>query len=219
MATKRSHKAMSDAEWVSRLRKFASTGVWPSDGNRPAPRQKKWHEIYQRIEKCPMQSRGQLTLLGAVQKCTCGFHTQKPTASSEQTQRVREQQPAAAAAQEQSEPQPQARPQPSPSRITPSLSMFTKPRFSGSHIAAAKPNLSAARRPSRVDDQPSAAVSSAPKPSTTVSTQDPGVPASVPRTTQDVTAPAESCSIVSVSNLIFFHFKGYEICILTVTAH
>ncbi|XP_057184794.1 uncharacterized protein LOC130551257 [Triplophysa rosa] len=198
MATKRSHKAMSDAEWVSRLRKFASTGVWPSDGNRPAPRQKKWHEIYQRIEKCPMQSRGQLTLLGAVQKCVCGFHTQKPTASSEQTQRVREQQPAAAAAQEQSEPQPQARPQPSPSRITLSLSMFTKPKFSGSHIAAAKPNLSAARRPSRVDDQPSAAVSSAPKPSTTVSTQDPGVPASVPRTTPDVTAPAESRSIVSV---------------------
>lgn len=34
-----------------------------------------------------------------------------------------------------------------------------------------------------------------------VQTQDPGVPASVPRTTADVTSPTESCSIVSVSNL------------------
>ncbi|KAI9520647.1 hypothetical protein NQZ68_015566 [Dissostichus eleginoides] len=40
---------MSDSEWMSRLRKFASTGAWPAgEGNRPAPRQKKWCELYQR---------------------------------------------------------------------------------------------------------------------------------------------------------------------------
>lgn len=49
----KSHKAMSDAEWISRLKKFASTGIWPSnEGNRPAPRQKKWYEIYQRVSEC-----------------------------------------------------------------------------------------------------------------------------------------------------------------------
>ncbi len=32
----KSHKAMPDTEWMSRLRKFASTGAWPADaGNRP----------------------------------------------------------------------------------------------------------------------------------------------------------------------------------------
>lgn len=36
-----------------------------------------------------------------------------------------------------------------------------------------------------------------------VQTQDPGVPASVPRTTTDVTSPAESSSTVSVSNFKF----------------
>ncbi|KAJ8335566.1 hypothetical protein SKAU_G00389080 [Synaphobranchus kaupii] len=52
MSTKpKTHKAMSDSKWMSRLRKFASTGVWPaSEGNRPAPRQKKWHDLYQRIQ-------------------------------------------------------------------------------------------------------------------------------------------------------------------------
>jgi len=37
-------------------------------------------------------------------------------------------------------------------------------------------------------------------------TQDPGVPASVPRTTADVTSP-ESCGIVSVSNFKFYWSK------------
>ncbi|MCI4379004.1 hypothetical protein PGIGA_G00222790 [Pangasianodon gigas] len=45
----KSHKAMGDQEWMSRLRRFASTGVWPSKaGNRPAPRQKKWYDLFQR---------------------------------------------------------------------------------------------------------------------------------------------------------------------------
>ncbi|MEQ2163020.1 hypothetical protein GOODEAATRI_025975, partial [Goodea atripinnis] len=34
---------------MARLRAFASDGVWPSNtGNRPAPRQKKWHALYQK---------------------------------------------------------------------------------------------------------------------------------------------------------------------------
>ncbi|XP_034005948.1 uncharacterized protein LOC117498012 [Trematomus bernacchii] len=73
---------MSDSEWMSRLRKFASTGAWPAgEGNRPAPRQKKWFELYQRIEKCPMQAHGQKSLFGQVQQCTCRFHPQKPAAT------------------------------------------------------------------------------------------------------------------------------------------
>ncbi|XP_039512236.1 uncharacterized protein LOC120467794 isoform X2 [Pimephales promelas] len=123
-----------------------------------------------------MQSRGQTTLLREVPKCMCGFHTQKATVSTGQAPRVVEQQQSAATGpaqevMEQSQPQPRLQPQPRPtasvtSRKIPSLSiMFTKPRFGGSHISAAKPNLSVARRPSQVDP-PSAAVSSAPTPST-----------------------------------------------------
>ena len=52
MSTKpKSHKGMGDGEWMARLRAFASSGVWPSDaGNRPAPRQKKWHDLYQKVK-------------------------------------------------------------------------------------------------------------------------------------------------------------------------
>ncbi|KAL2077905.1 hypothetical protein ACEWY4_025590 [Coilia grayii] len=40
---------MPDTVWMARLRKFASTGTWPVDeGNKPAPRQKKWYELYQK---------------------------------------------------------------------------------------------------------------------------------------------------------------------------
>ncbi|XP_047204714.1 uncharacterized protein LOC124857485 isoform X2 [Girardinichthys multiradiatus] len=45
----KSHKALGDEEWMARLRGFSSDGVWPSNaGNRPAPRQKKWHALYQK---------------------------------------------------------------------------------------------------------------------------------------------------------------------------
>ncbi|XP_047192764.1 uncharacterized protein LOC124850933 isoform X2 [Scophthalmus maximus] len=79
MASKdKKHRAMGDEEWMSRLRRFAAVGVWPSDaGNRPAPRQKKWHDLYLKIEKCPMQRRGQMSLFGGTQTCSCGFHTKK----------------------------------------------------------------------------------------------------------------------------------------------
>ena len=47
----KSLKSMGDDEWMVRLRAFASSGVWPSGGgNRPAPRQKKWHELYQKVK-------------------------------------------------------------------------------------------------------------------------------------------------------------------------
>ncbi|KAI3365422.1 hypothetical protein L3Q82_010498 [Scortum barcoo] len=69
---------MGDDEWLSRLRRFATTGVWPADaGNRPAPRPKKWHDPYLKIENCPLQHRGQMSLFGGPQVCRCGFHTKK----------------------------------------------------------------------------------------------------------------------------------------------
>lgn len=50
MMSKKSHKALGDDEWMSRLRRFASTGVWPSEaGNRPAPRQKKWFDLFHKV--------------------------------------------------------------------------------------------------------------------------------------------------------------------------
>jgi len=50
MSKPKSHKGLGDEEWMSRLRRFANTGVWPSEaGNRPAPRQKKWYELFQRV--------------------------------------------------------------------------------------------------------------------------------------------------------------------------
>ncbi len=50
MSKLKSHKAMSDEAWMSRLQRFASTQNWPSDaGNRPAPRQKKWHDLFQQV--------------------------------------------------------------------------------------------------------------------------------------------------------------------------
>ncbi|CAB1435237.1 unnamed protein product [Pleuronectes platessa] len=68
---------------MSRLRKFANTGSWPAgEGNRPAPRQKKWYQLYQMIEKCPKMGHSHQSLFGHVRHCTCGFHTQKPTTAS-----------------------------------------------------------------------------------------------------------------------------------------
>ncbi|KAF1374347.1 hypothetical protein PFLUV_G00228130 [Perca fluviatilis] len=41
---------MGEGEWMARLRAYASSGVWPSGGNRPAPKQRKWHDLYQKDE-------------------------------------------------------------------------------------------------------------------------------------------------------------------------
>ncbi|XP_063743367.1 uncharacterized protein LOC134871539 isoform X1 [Eleginops maclovinus] len=73
----KSLKGLGEGQWMARLRAFASSGVWPSGGNRPAPRQRKWYALYQKIENCPMQVRGQSTLFGGSVACNCGFHGAK----------------------------------------------------------------------------------------------------------------------------------------------
>ncbi|XP_052441426.1 uncharacterized protein LOC127980742 [Carassius gibelio] len=157
--------------------------MWPSnEGNRPAPRQKKWYEIYQR----PTAS----NVTGLAQKVVEQPH------AAETAKKVMEQ------SQPDLQPHPLPKPQPTApveARVATQFSLFTKSRFTGSHIAAAKPNLSLARRTSQAEDQPSAAVSSASRPSTTVSTPDPTVPTPVPRATADVSNPAQPCRIVSTA--------------------
>nr|XP_017209834.1 uncharacterized protein LOC108181940 [Danio rerio] len=153
------------------------------------------------IEKCPLQSRGQRTLLEGVLKCTCGFHTQKQsTASAAPAQMVQQPAPTVPAQEVMETRQLEAQPPSTPpvaSKISPQLSMFTKPRFSRSHITAAKPNLSVARIPSQVDVQPSSAVCSASTPST--ATQDLQVSAPVLTSTAAVTSSTEPSSIVSTA--------------------
>ena len=57
MSSSKSHKGMGDGEWMSRLRRFASSGVWPADaGNRPAPRQKRWYDLFQKVYKMSKRS-------------------------------------------------------------------------------------------------------------------------------------------------------------------
>ncbi|XP_059892305.1 uncharacterized protein LOC132446172 [Gadus macrocephalus] len=146
---------MGSEEWVSRLKAFASSGTWPSSaGNRPSPKQAKWHNLYQKIEKCPMMLRGQTLILGIAQTCTCGFHSQQSVRS-----------PAATSASTSAAP---AR---SPGRPALTLAMmnisitlntmsFTwlaminssqicvlRTRFGGTLSAAAKPNVNVTRRP------------------------------------------------------------------------
>ncbi|MEQ2305591.1 hypothetical protein AMECASPLE_039375 [Ameca splendens] len=83
---------MDDNKWFFRLMSFASTGVWPSDaGNRSAPWQQKWYTLYQKIEKCPLQLRGQQTLFSQPQGCLCGFHLPKVCSTAEEKdQQVKE---------------------------------------------------------------------------------------------------------------------------------
>lgn len=41
---------MGNEEWMLCLQKFAAVGVWPSEaGNRLAPRQRKWHDLYLKV--------------------------------------------------------------------------------------------------------------------------------------------------------------------------
>ncbi|KAB5574970.1 hypothetical protein PHYPO_G00215240 [Pangasianodon hypophthalmus] len=152
----KSHKAMGDQEWMSRLRQFASTGVWPSEaGNRPAPHQKKWYDLFQRIDKCPAQARGQTSLFGGVQSCLCGFHLPRGTSD----------QPASTSG---------AAPTPTSAQTTRrpplNISMFTKPWFGGTHSAAAKPNSSSASSPlsESASPSPSASVTASTHPSSTL---------------------------------------------------
>ncbi|XP_052466492.1 uncharacterized protein LOC128022731 [Carassius gibelio] len=152
MASAKSHKGMSNAEWLARLESFAQTGVWPStQGNRPSPRQKRWHEMYQKIEKCPLQMRGQTTLLKEAQTCICGFHKVHPPVTGEASQST----PAQSTPSVSDVSCPAKRP-----KLT--LSMFEKSRFGGSHVAAAKPNLSTQRKTSQMLEHSSSATVSCP---------------------------------------------------------
>ncbi|CAL8378232.1 unnamed protein product [Gadus morhua 'NCC'] len=50
MSTTKKHRAMGSEEWVARLKAFACSGTWPSGaGNRPSPKQGKWHNLYQKM--------------------------------------------------------------------------------------------------------------------------------------------------------------------------
>ncbi|XP_026143958.1 uncharacterized protein LOC113118756 [Carassius auratus] len=152
MASAKFHKGMSNAEWLARLESFAQTGVWPStQGNRPSPRQKRWHEMYQKIEKCPLQMRGQTTLLKEAQTCICGFHKVHPPVTGEASQST----PAQSTPSVSDVSCPAKRP-----KLT--LSMFEKSRFGGSHVAAAKPNLSTQRKTSQMLEHSSSATVSCP---------------------------------------------------------
>ncbi|CAB1460700.1 unnamed protein product [Pleuronectes platessa] len=127
---------MDDEEWMSRLRRFAAVGVWPADaGNRPAPRQKKWHDLFLKIEKCPMQLRGQRSLFGGTQTSNCGFHIKKPSVSVSSSVTP---QPGPSSGS------PSITPGQPPRKPTLTLASFTKPRFGGSHGAHAQPNLASA---------------------------------------------------------------------------
>ncbi|XP_028311916.1 uncharacterized protein LOC114468934 [Gouania willdenowi] len=148
MATKaKSHKAMGDGEWMSRLKSFARTGVWPlGGGNRPAPRQKKWHNLYQKIVNCPMQARGQTTIFGESRACNCGFHDDQQPATPAPPA------PEAPAATQQSQASDPAAGTAAAGktfwRPPLSLSMFNKSRFGGKLSAQLKPNLVARKTPS-----------------------------------------------------------------------
>ncbi|XP_076869509.1 uncharacterized protein LOC143519694 isoform X3 [Brachyhypopomus gauderio] len=134
-ASKKSHKAMADTDWLARLQAFANTGVWPSsEGNRPAPRQKKWHELYNKIQKCPQHLKGQSTLVGGLPKCVCSFH-------KERSKNPLAPQPSTSTASLSTSPStsPAKRP-----KLT--LSMFERSRYGGTHVATAKPNLNVTRK-------------------------------------------------------------------------
>ncbi|XP_058609831.1 nematocyst expressed protein 3-like isoform X2 [Onychostoma macrolepis] len=180
--SKKSHKALGDDEWMSRLRRFASTGVWPSEaGNRPAPRQKKWFDLFHKIDKCPMQVRGQSKHFGGAQKCLCGFHPPKATPATTAPPFVASAPPATSASPVAAgaPPATSASPAATPSAVPAStsaptiirpaltLSMLNKSRFGGSISLAAKPNVNVPRRiqPGSHSPSPSASPSSASSPS------------------------------------------------------
>ncbi|KAJ8349274.1 hypothetical protein SKAU_G00244040 [Synaphobranchus kaupii] len=130
MSTKK-HKAMGDGELMARLKKFATTGVWPSEaGNRPAPRQKRWHDLYQRQPTSGPPAAASASLPVAAPGQGPGTSRPPPPAT-----------PPGAMGDGAAEPAP------SPRRSPLTLSMFSKPRFGGASGAAAKPNLVARKKP------------------------------------------------------------------------
>ncbi|CAL8240335.1 unnamed protein product [Merluccius merluccius] len=173
MASKK-HRAIGDDEWMSRLRKFAASGVWPSEaGNRPASHQKRWHDLYVKIERCPVQLRGQTSLFGGTQACSCGFHAKKVSEVfyTNMTSGTSSASPAATSGQTST-------PGRTPTKPTLTLASFTKQRFGGSHGAALKPNLSLAGK--QANKEVSAAASSGPSSAPVTSAAASALPSAAP---------------------------------------
>ncbi|XP_051797273.1 uncharacterized protein LOC110970686 isoform X1 [Acanthochromis polyacanthus] len=91
-----------------------------------------------------MQLRGQASLFGGTQTCSCGFHAKKPSSSVPGPPQPG---PSAASSTETEQPQTSGRAATSgqtPRKPSLTLASFMKPRFGGSHGAALTPNLSLA---------------------------------------------------------------------------
>ncbi|KAI9541931.1 hypothetical protein NQZ68_025065 [Dissostichus eleginoides] len=72
---------MGDAEWLARLKAFANSGVWPSEGgNKPAPRQRKWYDLYQKPANAP-QSVASVSAPGATASAQQTFLRPPPSLS------------------------------------------------------------------------------------------------------------------------------------------
>ncbi|KAK1885061.1 Protein trichome birefringence-like 25 [Dissostichus eleginoides] len=177
---------MGDAEWLARLKAFANSGVWPEGGNKPAPRQRKWYDLYQKIEKCPMQARRQTTLFGGSMACNCGFHVVKPANAPQSVASVSA--PGATASAQQTFLRPPL-----------SLSMFTKSRFGGSQSASLKPHLVARKSPS----------SSPPSPSSVSSPSTSSVRTSMPAPSS-VSSPSPSSVSTAVNTILANESGGDE---------
>nr|XP_055051857.1 uncharacterized protein LOC129437622 isoform X1 [Misgurnus anguillicaudatus] len=99
-----------------------------------------------------MQAHGQTTLFGGSMTCKCGFHTTKQPATAASSPAAPPESKASDTATGTVAPQSEASDTaPAPQtflRPPPSLSMFTKSRFGGSHSALIKPNLVDRRSPS-----------------------------------------------------------------------
>ncbi|XP_041846871.1 uncharacterized protein LOC121643491 [Melanotaenia boesemani] len=154
MTTKtKSHKAMGDEEWMSRLRAFASTGVWPRGaGNRPAPRQQKWHDLYQKpATQSSPPSTSSAASASAPEARTylrpplslsmfTKSHYGGSLSSAVQPNLVKRRTPS---------PSPVSTPSPSPVRTSsPSLSSLRTPSASVSSVRTPSPSLSSLRTPS-----------------------------------------------------------------------
>ncbi|KAL0970157.1 hypothetical protein UPYG_G00238140 [Umbra pygmaea] len=151
MSKPKTHKAMGDEEWMSRLKRFATSGVWPAEaGNRPAPRQKRWYDHFQKIQRCLLQAKGQTSLFGGPQTCLCGFHHQMLTSGPAHASAAALGSATPPGSTTNAAPGLIAATAPAPASASTrpklNLSMFSKPRFGGSHGDAAKPNLNLVRK-------------------------------------------------------------------------
>ncbi|XP_061107847.1 uncharacterized protein LOC133135094 [Conger conger] len=149
----KSHKAMGDGEWLARLQRFASSGVWPSgEGNRPAPRQKRWHKLYQKGHPpAKVDAAASTSAVGATSSTIA-------VSASTSAEDVTHSTSTVGTALGRGTPlcSPVNRPKMS-------ISMFEKSRFGGSHVAAARPNWNVQRKPTQTP----------PIPATSTSTSDP----------------------------------------------